>query len=179
MASRGFTIVELMIATTLSAIVFAAIFGAYVFIARNLSRLANTQQQMMQSRDVLLRLARDVNEATAITSATDATLVLTLNAGTVTYTYNSGTSRLTRTLGGGSAVVLVTNLTSFSFVYFSRTGSTALTPSPGTISNPNVTVGRVEMRYTSAVGSAANGTRSNLTIVSSRLVMRSKATLGQ
>ena len=47
---RGFTLVELMLASVISAIVFAAIFSAYIFMARNLARMANFQQQQVQNR---------------------------------------------------------------------------------------------------------------------------------
>lgn len=174
-STGGFTLVELLLATMMSALVFAAIFSAYLFVARNLTRLTNTQQQLTQTRTAIFRLTRDVNEATAITTAADSSLILTVPSGTATYTYNSGTQILTRTIGGVTTT-LVTNLTTFRFYYYSKGGSTALTTP---VSNPNVLVGQLEMRYTSAAGSSANGTQSGFTTVSSRLVMRSKTILGQ
>jgi hypothetical protein len=164
-----------MIAATLSAIVFAAIFSAYLFMGRNLTRLTNTQQQLSQSRQALYRLSKDVAEATAITTATDTSLVLTTTAGTVTYTYTSGTQKLTRTVGA-TVTTLVTNLPTFTFAYYSRSGTTALTTP---VTNANINIYKLEMRYTSAVGSSPNGTQSQLQIVSPRLVLRGKPILGQ
>jgi hypothetical protein len=167
-----------MLATVVSAVVFAGIFSAYLFMARNLTRLANSQQQQVQARRAFLQVAKDVNEATAVPSASDGTLVLTLSGGTVTYTYNSTTKILSREYPAGTSTAMISNLSAFSFVYYGKYGSTALAPSPGTIANPNVALGRIELRYASAVGSTANGTRSSSTVVSSRMVLRGKTNLG-
>jgi prepilin-type N-terminal cleavage/methylation domain-containing protein len=176
----GFTLVELLLATVLSALVFAGIFSAYLFMARNLTRLANSQQQQVQTRHAFLQVAKDVNEAIAVPSASDVALVLSLSGGgTVTYTYNPSLQILSREYPAGTTKTLIDNLTAFSFVYYGKYGPTALSPSPGVISNPSVNVGRIEIHYRSAVGSAVNGTSSATSVVSSRMVLRAKTNLGQ
>ena len=167
-----------MLATVVSAVVFAGIFSAYLFMARNLTRLANSQQQQVQTRRAFLQVAKDVNEATAVPSASDNTLVLTLTGGTVTYRYNDTSKIFTREFPAGTTTTLISNLTAFTFVYYGKYGSNALAPSPGSIANSNVAIGRIELRYASAVGSTANGTKSNNSVVSSRMVLRGKTNLG-
>jgi prepilin-type N-terminal cleavage/methylation domain-containing protein len=171
----GFTLVELLIAAALSAIVFAAIFSAYLFVARNATRLSNTQQQLSQSRTVFYRLAKDVNEATAITLASASRLTLTLSTGTADYEFFSSEAKLKRTFAGGNPEVLISNLSTCSFYYYAKGGSTSQT----SVANPNVNVGQLEIRFTTIVGSSNNGTRSTLPFVSSRMVLRSKSVLGQ
>ncbi len=170
---RGFTLVELMVASVLSAVVFAALFSAYIFMARSLTRMANFQQQQVQNRRALYVMEKDINEATHVTTALPGTLQLTLSVTTVvTYTYDSSAHTLTRVAVGSSpsTTVLLSNLTSFSFSYFDKNG--AASPSLPFLM-------QVQMSYTSAVGDGPNGTRSADTVVSSRMVLRSKPPLGQ
>ena len=178
---RGFTLVELMIAAALSAIVFAAIFSAYLFMARNLTRLANFQQQQVQNRRALYVIAQDVNGAVQVNNAQPALLILTIPpppppptvaATVVTYTYDPVAQTLTRQAVGPtpSTAIVLSNLTSFAFSYFDQYGaSTAST----------INIKQIALGYTSAVGDRANGTQSSDSVASSRIVLRGKPSLGQ
>jgi prepilin-type N-terminal cleavage/methylation domain-containing protein len=106
-ARRGFTLVELIIGMTLSAMLMLAVLSAYVFLGRNLTRLALQQEQERQSRGTLARLTADLRLTQSVSSATNDALALTLPAGTVTYTYNSTTKTLTRTASFGASPTLV------------------------------------------------------------------------
>jgi len=163
-ASRGFTLVELMIAMSLSAVVFAAILSAYVFIGRNLTRLVNLQQQEGQCRRILNTLAKDVGMAMRVTTASDTQLTLTVPTGAsttnVVYNYNNGT--LTRTDAAGSTTLL-TGVITLDFNYYNRAGTASTSP---------LSIKQVELSYTSAAGSSANGTQARYAIVSPRLVLR-------
>jgi prepilin-type N-terminal cleavage/methylation domain-containing protein len=178
---QGFTLVELMIASVLSLIVFAALFSAYIFMARNLARIANFQQQQVQNRRVLFVVAKDVDEAVQVTTPLPASLILTLpprppspDTTVVTYTYDSAAHTLTRVAVTGalpsSTTVLLSNLTSFTFAYFDESGGA---------SPPPVFIKQIALSYSSAVGDRPNGTQSGDSVVSSRMVLRSKPPLGQ
>ena len=168
-----------MLASVISAIVFLAIFSAYIFMARNLTRLANFQQQQVQDRRAFYVVSKDVNDATNVTSATSTSLSLTLSSGaSIDYTYTPpipgpplipGT--LTRRVNGVMpAPILLSNLTSFTFNYFNQTGV-----GPASMINTK----QIEMVYSSAVGDGANGTRAPDNVVSSRMVMRGRPAFGQ
>jgi len=172
-----------MIAAGLSVIVFAAIFSAYIYMARNLTRIANFQQQQVQNRRVLYVMAKDVNEAVQVTDTpppTSTFLGLRLpprppssDATFLTYTYNAGTHTLSRQIVTGTSStneVLLSNLTGFSFVYFDESG---------VISPPLAFIKQVQFTYSSAVGDRPNGTQSGDSVASSRMVLRSKPPLGQ
>jgi prepilin-type N-terminal cleavage/methylation domain-containing protein len=173
---RGFTLVELMVASVMSALVFAAIFSAYVFMARNLTRLANFQQQQVQNRRVLNLMAKDVNEATQVTAALPALLVLTLptlpSATIITYTFDSTAHILTRQAVGPrpSDAVLLSNLTTLAFSFYDSSGQATTSA---------ITIKQVGLSYASAVGDPLNGTQSRDSVVSSRMVLRGKPPLGQ
>ncbi len=166
-ARRGFTLVEILVATSLSAIVFAGILAAYLFVGRSLTRLVNFQQQEVESRRALRLVSEDVSAAISLSTATTSQLVMTRRISglpaSVTYTYSSGAQTLTRTDSAG-ARTLLNGLTTFTISYFNKSG-TAVTGSPQSVKG-------VEFSYTSAAGSAASGTRASYTTVSPRILMR-------
>jgi len=173
-----------MIATVLSAIVFGAIFSAYLFMARKLTRLAYFQQMQVQNRRVLYVVGKDVGEAIQVTSALPASLGLTLpprapspNPTFITYTYDPAAQTLTRLAvegTGGTPTVLLKNLTAFTFTYFDQAGA---------VGPPTVFIKEIEFSYSSALGTNADiswrSTKSSDSVVSSRMVLRSKPPLGQ
>ena len=172
--------VELMIASVLSLIVFAALFSAYIFMGRNLARIANFQQQQTQNRRALFVVAKDVDEAVQVSAPLPASLILTLpprppspDITTITYTYDSSAHTFTRVAVTGtssSTTILLNNLTSFVFAYFDESGGAA---------PPQVFIKQIQFSYSSAVGDRPNGTQAGDSLVSSRMVLRSKPPLGQ
>ena len=169
---RAFTLVEIMVATGLLAVVLLAVLSAYLFVARNLTRLVSSQQQEVESRRTLRTFTQDVSAAIQLSTATTSQLVLTKPTGTgttsVTYTYSPGDGRLVRTEASATKTML-TGLTSFTLSYYNEAG-TAVTSSPHSVKS-------VEMMFTSAAGNASSGTQSRYTTVSPRVVLRNKSTL--
>lgn len=92
--AAAFTLVELLIGASLAAAIMAAVLSSYIFLARNLARLANQQIVETESRRALDYFAQDVQAASEITGTPSASnLVLTVpgakGANTITYYYNS------------------------------------------------------------------------------------------
>jgi prepilin-type N-terminal cleavage/methylation domain-containing protein len=168
----AFTLVELMVALSLGAIVCAGVLAAYLFVGRNLTRLVNFQSQEVESRRTLQYFTADASAAIAVTTgtATDFALSKPTSVGTtsVMYAYSAAAGTLTRTDGAGARVIL-TGLTSLTFSYYNE-GGTEITNSPQSVK-------AVELSYASASGSAASGTRASYTTVSPRVVLRNKQTL--
>jgi prepilin-type N-terminal cleavage/methylation domain-containing protein len=175
-ATRGFTLIELIVGMSLSVVLFAAILSGFTFLGRNLTRLVNTHDQEAKSRRAFHVFAKDISVATQVSSGSDVSLSLKIpgsggTISTVTYTYDHpvGTSgTLTRTDSLGSTVLL-TNLAAFDFNYFNGAGSPS---TPGALG-----VKEVELSFTSTTGSAANGVETRYTSVSPRLLLRNKALL--
>jgi Tfp pilus assembly protein PilW len=171
----GYTLGELMVAMSLAFVVIAGVISAYLFVGRNLTRLANVQQQDVKSRRALKWFTQDLSAASQLTTATSAQLVLTMptasGSTTVTYTYTAGagsTGTLTRTVGG-TTTTLLTNLSTFSFNYYNSSG-TAITPDTNSVKG-------VDFTYLSRVGTSALGTRATTSMASPRVVLRNKSTL--
>ena len=92
----GFTLVELLVGATLSAAVMAGVLSSYIYIGRNLARLANQQTLETEGRRTLANFSRDVRMASELTdtanlSATRVSFTVpTANStNTITYYYNS------------------------------------------------------------------------------------------
>jgi hypothetical protein len=75
--NKGFTLVELMVATTISIFVFIGIITAYITIGRNLARLANSQQLEVTTRTVFYFLNQDASSAISTQIAADVSPILT------------------------------------------------------------------------------------------------------
>lgn len=169
----GFTLVEVIVAVGLSAIIFAGILSGYTFLARNFTRLLNSQGQDTKSRKAVYIFTQDISKAVQVSIATDTHLTLLLpTAGgsntSVNYSYDSTAGTLTRTDTAG-ATVLLSNLTSLDFNYFNKSGTT-VTSSP-------FSVKEVELTFSSALGNSSSGTQARYTAVSPRLVLRNKPLL--
>ena len=149
-------------------------------MARNLTRIANFQQQQVQNRRALYVMAKDVNEAVQVSSPLPASVSLTLpprppspDSTYLTYTYDSTAHTLTRHAVTGAVMsntILLSNLTTFTFAYYDESGGS---------SPPLDFIREIQFSYTSAVGDRPNGTQSGDTVASSRMVLRSKPPLGQ
>lgn len=97
-ASRAaaFTLVELLIGATLSAAIMAAVLSSYIFLGRNLARLANQQTLETESRRALAYFVQDVQSSSGFASSMpfgNYRLALTVPTSTgsviITYYYNS------------------------------------------------------------------------------------------
>lgn len=169
----GFTLFEVIVAVGLSAVIFAGVFSGYTFLARNFTRLLNSQGQDAKSRKAIYVFTQDISKAVRVSTATDSNLTLLIQGtgGTTTsvsYVYSSTAGTLTRTDSSGSTVLL-TNLTKLDFNYFNKAG-TSITSLP-------ISVKEVELTFSTALGDSANGTQSRFTSVTPRLVLRNKTLL--
>ncbi len=192
---QGFTLVELMTAALISLIVFAALFSAYIYIARNITRISLAHQQSLQSSRVLHLFANDVGTASKIISASNGNLILQFpDASQVTYAYDYPSRTLTRTAGG--AVITLGGITplplAFStpayssnvFNYYNQAGLPLL-PIPGVYPpDPSnvliaIDVRQIELSYLISGGDTNTGTMASNAIVSSRMALRNKMPLGQ
>ena len=102
------TLVEMLIAVTISVTVFAMIGAITIFTARSFVALSNYANLDNSSRRALDTLSRDVRASrTVLSPFTSQSLKLMANdSNTVTYTYTPSTRRLTRTSNDGIKVLL-------------------------------------------------------------------------
>lgn len=151
----GFTLVELMVASTLAAILMAAVLSTFTFMGRNLARLSSYQALETESRKALNYLRRDLAVAQTVkrgTTPTSSAVTLVLPAGEVTYTYDTASRNLRRqsTFGANSDLTLLRTSScecpSFAFSYFTTTdGAPTAQAAPST--NVPYSIKQIEVRF--------------------------------
>lgn len=181
--SRAFTLVEVMIGSTLAAMVMAAMLSSFVFIGRNLSRLTSHQALETEARKALTYLRRDFGLAQTIksgTTPTSATVTLVLPTGDVTYTYDSGTKRLRRqaTFGTSQDLYLLQNSRSqcatFAFAYYT-TSDAAPTDQVTPSSLVPYSIKQIEVSFVlESPSSWTAETRTRYELASSRFLIRNR-----
>jgi Tfp pilus assembly protein PilW len=184
----GFTLLEAMLATVISGIVFAGVLSAYIFLGRGLTRQGNEEQMESSSRVALYYFTQDVNSATSVDPTNLTPTAMSLyspdSSDEIIYTYTppagpvAGTLVRTTTgaVPGPSRLTLLSNLTSFAFTYYNfvpalTTAAPAIPPAAG--------VKQVNMAYSAVAGLAASGAQSTLVVTSPRVSLKNKGLLGQ
>lgn len=179
----GFTLVELMIGSALSAVLMAAIFSTYSFLGRNMARLASGQALEHESRIALSYLSRDFSLAQGVKTGRDPTavdLTLVLPGGEVTYVYNSAAKALRRqaNFGPNADLSLLHNgsceCTAFEFRYFTTTDG-APSDQTGAAANVSYSIKQIQVRYlveSPVIWSAV--TRTRYETVSARYYLRNR-----
>jgi prepilin-type N-terminal cleavage/methylation domain-containing protein len=126
--SKGFTLVEIMIGSTISVVLLAGVLTAFLMLGRTGYNAANYSMMESEARRALEMFSEDARMANNMTwnSANSVTLRVVTSAGTqfVTYTYDNGTSGATagsfyRKLGVASStsdpLILVRSVSEFAF----------------------------------------------------------------
>lgn len=181
--SRGFTLVEVMIGSTLGAAVMAAALSSFVFLSRNLSRQANYHSLEAQGREALTYLRRDLALAQTVKNGTTPTataVTLVLPAGEVTYTYDSAALKLRRQadFGVNRDFSLLKgdfcSCTAFAFDYYTTTGGASTSPIEAGVNVP-YSIKQIQVRFTvETPASFSAATRASYDTVSARYLIRNK-----
>jgi len=118
------TLMEMLVAVTISTIVFAAIGTLAVFTARSFVALGNYGDLDDASRNALDILSRDVRQSRSLTNYTPTRIALVANDySTLTYDYNSSSGNLTRQSGCTTLQVLLTQCDYLNFRIYQRNPS--------------------------------------------------------
>ena len=106
------TLIELMVATAVGAIVLSAVMALTIFSARSFAAVGNYVDLDVKSRNALDRMSQEIRQADALQTCTATQLVfggkdpITSAAYTLTYDYNPSEKKLTRTKGADTQVLL-------------------------------------------------------------------------
>lgn len=170
-ASRGFTLVEVMIGATLSSFILAAVLSTFLFLGRSGANIRNYTDMETQARKALEQFAEDTRQASAVTWASATSVTLVVNATNVAYSYASG--NFTRTVGGTSTTLL-TGITAFSFLAYTINGTAITDFSTATArTSANGTTKQIQISLSAARSTQTVATATNI-VLSARYVMRNK-----
>lgn len=119
--SRGYTLVELMLATGLSAIVLTGVLSTFLYLSRSGTTLANYNDMELQSRKGIETFAEDIRQAKTITWNTAQSITIVVPKGgsavSISYTYDSTTRAFSRIHATEGTKVLITGITPNTFVF--------------------------------------------------------------
>jgi type II secretory pathway component PulJ len=173
----AFTLLETLVATSLSSMLFAACVSTFLYIARSQYSVVNYMQMSSQARTGLEQLSRDVRMAGNVGTFGGANLTLRVPDGSggitgVTYTYYPDAAAspadwrgcLVRASGSANTVVF-DHLTGFEFNYFNS--QSVATTSAAELKQVQV---RLSARHFVALA------QNSFYIVSAQFTMRSKPT---
>jgi prepilin-type N-terminal cleavage/methylation domain-containing protein len=180
---RGFTLLEVLISSALAGVVMIAVLSSFLFIGRNLSRLASHQALESESRKALAYIRKDFTLAQAVksgTTPTSSTVTLVVPSGEITYTYDSVARRVRRQANFGATQdsYLLQNTqcecTSFTFSYYT-TGDAAPTDQVTPTTYVPYSIKQIQVAF--VVESPSTWTsdrRTRLESISSRFLIRNR-----
>ncbi len=180
---RGYTLVELMVATGLSAIILAGVLTSVLMITRSGYLLTNYIDMEKQARNALETFAVDarVTEEVEWTRASDtapltAITLISPDGDRNTYAYDSAARTLVRTDAAGASTNLITGIDSFSFTaykYNDALGLQTIVPSTRTLGLLAAETKMVQISL-SAIRSRSTLVDATNTVVSARFVLRNR-----
>ncbi len=179
----AFTLLEVMLATVISGIVFSGVLSAYIFLGRGLTRQGNEEVMESRSRLALFYFTQDVSSATTVDptnmTSTQMSLYSPDQFDEVIYTYDQLGGTLTRTTTGTApgpaSLTLLIGLTTLTFNYYSFVPTTTPTPPP---LPPPAAVKQINMAFTTVAGLSVSGAQSQLEVTSPRVTLKNKPLLG-
>lgn len=109
-SSGGFSLLEVMIASTLFAIAMAITMTVFIYCSKSFAYLANFAALDQANRVALDKMTKELRAAQTVTTNTSSSLSFINYSGTpVTYAFNGNSRELVRTENGGIPTVLLTN----------------------------------------------------------------------
>lgn len=173
----GFTLAEVLIASTIGAFILAAVLSAFLFLGRSGANIQNYNDMESQARDALEQFAQDTRQASAVTWNSNSSLTLVVESAAITYVYNASNGTFSRVTGSGSTLnqrQLVTGITSFTFLAYTITGtqisdfSTAAARLVASNTTKQIQISLAASRASQTVVNATN------TVLSARFILRNK-----
>ncbi len=169
--ARGMTLVELMVATSLGALIMAGVLTVFLFIGRTSVNMASYVDLESQARASLERFAQDARQASSITYSSSSVINLVVNSTSITYGYDAGTAQFYRTLNG-TRTNLLTGISEFSFIGYKLDGTQV------SLSNLALAGTNTKQIQLSLKAQRVNRTAAAVsnTVLSARYVLRNKVT---
>lgn len=115
------TLVELLVASTLSVVILLMVSGLTFYAARSFAAMANYVEMSATGRHTCDLLSQELRNAQALTAFATNSITFTSSAGqSITYSYNGTTKILSRTSGSTNSTMLK-GCESLTFSIYQRT----------------------------------------------------------
>jgi prepilin-type N-terminal cleavage/methylation domain-containing protein len=177
--AHGYTLVELMVSTTLGGIILVGVLTCSLFLLRSHLRMRNYGDLEVAARTALEKFAQDTRQSSRADWSSANEVALLVDGTTVIYAYDSANKRLTRKRGAATAEVLITSITTFSFSAYNQAGVNLFTGNDlGTSAGrAAVTANTKQIQISLRSAKSAVGTADSTNFVlSARYTLRNKKT---
>ena len=120
-AKGGYTLAEVIIATSLTALIVGGLTSTFMFLMKSSVGIGNYVDMNVQSRMGLERFGREARMATSVRDMSAISFHIWVDTPSgimdVTYAYDAQNKTLTRTLVGGPALPILHDVTNLTFRY--------------------------------------------------------------
>lgn len=165
---RGFTLVELLVAASLSVMLLACIFSAALFYTKSGLAMVDYSDMERMGRRVIETFSQDARSASNVVFTDATTLQLTVDSQNITYSYEA--SELRRQVGGVNRL-LTDDLDTFVFRPYDTNGD--LLALNGDLSIVNEKTKMIQL-YFQFVWQRPNGFKTQSRIETSRFMLRNR-----
>lgn len=172
-SARGFTLVELMVASGLSLVLLAAVLSTFLFLVRGGLRMAFYRDMETQSRLVMQQFGADARQATQIVWNNANSLTFTVEGEPVTYAYNAVDHTLSRTRTGRPAQVLASGVAAFAFTAYDYSSTALSIGAPSASTNAATKIVQLDID----MSRSRSDVRASHQIISTRYMLRGKGGL--
>jgi len=172
---RGFTLVEVMVATGLFGMATVALCSIYLFSTTSFAVLVNYAELDKINRAAMDTLTKEIRAAQSVTDATANSLtIINADGVNVMYSFNALSGKLLRTPAGGNSQTLLSDCTLLAFNLYQRNPiSGTYDIYPAATNNWSATVKCVSLTWkASRKMPGGNGVSEN--IQTARVVMRNQ-----
>ncbi len=175
LASRGMSLVEVMIGASLAAFVLAGVISTFLFLGRSGANISNYSEMETEARTGLEYFAQDTRQASDLYWNSASSVSLTVSGATITYSYSSADETFSRR-AGGTTTVLVEGVSDFEFSGYMITGATVNTSDLSTAAKREAAsdVTKQLQVYLKASRSSVTVATATNTVLSARYILRNK-----
>jgi prepilin-type N-terminal cleavage/methylation domain-containing protein len=163
----GFTLVEVLISSTLASFILAGVISTFLFLGRSGANIQNYNDMESQARRALEQFAQDTRQASSIVWKATDSVELYVDGSTITYKYSSGAFlRNDR--------VILTGITRFSFKAYNLSGREITgIGTTVTLDNAGKNTKQLQLSLHASRVSQTVSTATN-TVLSARFILRNK-----
>lgn len=169
---RGFTLVEVLISSSLAAFILTGVMTCFLFLGRSGANIQNYNDMEGQARRGLEQFAQDVRQASAITWNSNQSVTLVVDSTNITWAYASGA--LSRQAGTATARTMLNGITSFTYKAYTINGAEITDfASASALTTAGQTTKQLQISLEAARTTTTAARATNL-VLSARYILRNK-----
>jgi type II secretory pathway pseudopilin PulG len=166
---RGYTLVEVLIASSLATLLMVAVLTTFLFVGRSAANVRNYSDMETEARMGLERFGRDARQANSINWINANSIRLSVQGTQIVYTYDTVERAFTRT-EGGNTTSLITGIQDFQFIGNMINGDSV---NMNDLAQASAATKQIQI-YVEARRATRTATAATNTVLSARFILRNK-----